>query len=116
MQISKKQTRRRNPAKHKLTVLNQLSKLIPAHLFQQAVEESGLTRKYKFTAWSHLLVMMAAHLTRVASLWDLCANLQFQSAKFSCLRGAYAPARNTLSHANRNRPAQVLVFGVDGAA
>jgi len=55
-----------------------------------------------------MLVMMTAHLTRTASLWDLCANLQFHSAKFSCLRGAFVPARNTLSHANRNRPAQVL--------
>ncbi len=105
---SKSNTRRRNPTKHKLTTLDQLSKLIPGHLFKAALRESGLTRKYKFTVWSHMLTMMFAHLSRTASLWDLCANLLFHTAKFSCIRGAYAPSRNALSNANRKRPALVL--------
>jgi hypothetical protein len=86
--------KRRNPAKHKLTALHQLSKLIPAYLVAQAAKESGLDKKnLKFCPWSHVLSLMFAQLSRTASLWDLCANLRFHAAKFTCIRGAYVPAR-----------------------
>ena len=49
--------------------------------------------------------MLYAQLTHSIGLNDVCDSLSIHSGPLSALRGARAPARNTLSHAGRKRPA-----------
>lgn len=58
-----------------------------------------------FTAWSHVVSMLYAQLTHCIGLNDVCDALSIHSGPLSAIRGAKPPARNTLSHAGRNRPA-----------
>ncbi len=49
--------------------------------------------------------MIYAQLTRCLGLNDVCDSLGLHSGSLSALRGAKAPSRNGLSHANKVRPA-----------
>jgi hypothetical protein len=59
----------------------------------------------KFSAWSHVVAMLYTQLTHCIGLNDLCDSLQLHSGPLSAIRGATAPKRNTLSHANAHRDA-----------
>ncbi len=48
-----------------------------------------------------------AQLTHSIGLNDLCDSLQLHSGPLAGVRGATAPSRNGLSHANRERPAEM---------
>lgn len=50
---------------------------------------------------------MYAHLVHCIGLNDVCDSLQLHSGPLSAIRGAKAPCRNTLSHANRQRDASM---------
>ena len=98
-----------NPARHKLSVLHQLSKLIPADIVRRAAKDSGVDKQARaFTPWSHLLTMLYAQLTKAISLWDIEAMLRHHRSKFNLIRGAHCPAHNTLSNANMKRPADMI--------
>jgi hypothetical protein len=60
-----------------------------------------------FSPWSHTVSLLDAQLTHCLGLNDLCDSLQLHSGPLSTLRGATAPSRNGLSHANRERPARM---------
>jgi hypothetical protein len=60
-----------------------------------------------FSPWSHTVSLLDAQLTHCIGLNDLCDSLQLHSGPLSTLRGATAPSRNGLSHANRERPARM---------
>jgi hypothetical protein len=49
--------------------------------------------------------MLYAQLTHSIGLNDVCDSLNLHSGPLSAIRGATAPARNTLSHAGKKRPA-----------
>lgn len=95
------------PAKHKLTVLNQLCELIPPHLVAKlATKHKVLSRD--FSPWSHVVSLLFGQLTRAIGLNDICDSLGFFRGYLSRIRGATPPKRNTLSNANRNRPAAMM--------
>ena len=97
----------KSPAKHKNTVLNQICDLIPPHL------TTKLARKHKvnsrsFTPWSHVVSLLYGQLTHAIGLNDICDSLRVFGGYLSRIRGAVAPPRNTLSNANRRRPAEMI--------
>jgi len=96
------------PTRSRFNVLRQICNLIPGHEVSQIARETGATDKSRtFSPWSHTVSMLDAQLTHCIGLNDLCDSLQLHSGPLSTLRGATAPSRNGLSHANRERPAQM---------
>jgi hypothetical protein len=58
-----------------------------------------------FSPWSHVVCTLFAQLTNAIGLNDVCDALGLHSGPLSALRGATAPSRNNLSHANKRRDA-----------
>ena len=92
-----------------LRVLAQVCKLIPGHLVVKLSREYGIEKQArKFTAWSHVCSLLYAQLTHSVSLNDVCDGLRHHSTWVARIRSAHAPARNTLSHANRSRDPEMM--------
>lgn len=95
--------------RHQFEVLRQVCNFIPAFLVSKIARETGVDRKARtFSPWSHVVSMIYGQLTHVIGLNDLCDGLQLFSGPLSGIRGAVAPSRNTLSHANRERDAHMV--------
>ena len=58
-----------------------------------------------FSPWSHVVCMLFAQLTHAIGLNDVCDALGLHSGPLSAIRGATAPSRNNLAHANKRRDA-----------
>ena len=98
--------RNSKPTGSKLSVLRQLCNLIPPHLVCKLARETGVDSMARtFSAWSHVVSMLFAQLTHAIGLNDVCDALRLHSGPLSALRGATAPSRNNLSHANKRRDA-----------
>lgn len=94
------------PSRSKFSVLRQLCNWIPTHLVPRLARETGVDRKARtFSPWSHVVALLYAQLTHALGLNDLCDALRLHSGPLSALRGASAPSRNNLSHANKHRDA-----------
>jgi hypothetical protein len=94
------------PAAAKLNLLRQFCNLIPEFLVPQLARATGVQDKARtFSPWSHLVALVYAQLTHSIGLNDVCDALGLHSGPLSSLRGATPPNRNTLSHANKVRPA-----------
>ena len=97
-----------NQRRHNLSVFRQLCNFIPTFLVPQLAAETGVDKLCrKFSAWSHVVAMLYTQLTHCIGLNDLCDSLQWHSGPLSAIRGATAPKRNTLSHANAHRDARL---------
>ena len=97
------------PAKAKLPVLAQVCKLIPTHLTAQLATKYGIDKQARtFSAWSHVVTLLFAQLTHATGLNDVCDALRNHSRWLGSLRGATAPPRNTLSHANKTRDSAMM--------
>jgi len=93
-----------NPSKRKVTVLKQISKLIPRNMIPKLASKHGVDKQSRsFTPWSHVLSLMYAQLSHAMSLNDVCDAISNHSGAFKDIREASLPSRNGLSHANRNR-------------
>ena len=94
------------PTVSKFTVLRQLCNYIPPHLVPKLARETGVEEKTRtFDEWSHIVSLCYAQVTHSIGLNDVCDALQLNSGPLSALRGATAPTRNNLSHANKARDA-----------
>jgi hypothetical protein len=92
------------PTKHNTRTLHQLCNLIPTGMVRSLAKEYGVDKVARdFCPWSHVVSLLFAQLTHSIGLNDVCDTLRNHSANFSAIRGAKAPARNTLSHANMHR-------------
>ena len=99
----------RKPARAKLPVLAQLCKLIPSHLTASLAKKHGIDKQARsFSAWSHVVSLLFAQLTHATGLNDVCDALRNHSRWLGSLRGATAPPRNTLSHANKTRDSTMM--------
>ena len=97
-----------NSTTSKFTVLHQVCNHIPSHAVSEAAREQGSEDHSRtFSHWSHLVSLIHGKLTHAFGLNDICDTLQVQSGPLSTIRGATPPSRNTLSHANRVRPAAI---------
>lgn len=102
----KKQKHKPTPTPSKYSVLRQLCNLIPEHLVPKLARETGVEDKCRtFSAWSHVVTLLYAQLTHAIGLNDVCDALRLSSGPLAALRGATAPSRNNLSHANKQRDA-----------
>lgn len=96
------------PARSKLNILRQLCNFIPAEEVSQVARSSGAEDKARtFSPWSHVVSQLSGQLTHRIGLNDWCDSLQRHSGPLASMRGATAPSRNGLSHANRERPAEM---------
>jgi hypothetical protein len=96
------------PAASKLNLLRQICNFIPDFLTPKLARVTGGQDKARtFSPWSHLVALMYAQLTHSIGLNDVCDGLALHYGPLSSLRGATPPNRNTLSHANKVRPAQM---------
>lgn len=94
------------PTRSQCNILRQICNLIPPHAVAKIARTTGAEAKSRsFDPWSHTVSLLYAQLTHSLGLNDLCDSLQLHSGPLSTLRGATAPSRNGLSHANRERPA-----------
>lgn len=85
-------------------MLRQLVELIPAYLVPQLARQHGIdARARTFSPWSHVVALLYAQFTHALSLNDVCDSLRLWATPLRALRGATAPSRNALSHANKIR-------------
>ena len=95
---------RQKPTRAKFTVLRQICNFIPNHLVPKLARETGVEADARtYTPWSHVLSLLFAQVSHSLGLNDVCDALALHSGPLSAIRGARAPKRNTLSHANRQR-------------
>lgn len=94
------------PNKSNIIILKQICQLIPPHLVNKLAEKHGINPR-KYSAWSHLVTLLFTQLAHSLSLNDICDSLENHSAALGTIRGATAPKRNTLSHANRTRSSEM---------
>ena len=95
-------------SRRKVTVLKQISKLIPRNLVPKLAGKHGVDKQSRtFTPWSHVLTLMYAQLSHALSLNDVCDALRNHSGALKDIREATSPSRNGLSHANRERNADM---------
>jgi hypothetical protein len=81
--------------------LRQICNYIPPHEVAKIARTTGAQDKSRtFDPWSHTVSLLYAQLSHSIGLNDLCDSLQLHSGPLSTLRGASAPSRNGLSHAN----------------
>ena len=96
------------PAVAKLNLLRQICNFIPDFLVPKLARATGVQEKARtFSPWSHLVALLYAQLTHSIGLNDVCDALGLHSGPLSSLRGATPPNRNTLSHANKVRSADM---------
>ena len=101
----KKKTRSQ-PSRSKFSIVRQLCNWIPPHLVPKLARDTGVDQKVRtFSPWSHVVALLYAQLTHAIGLNDVCDALRLHSGPLSALRGATAPSRNNLSHANKRRDA-----------
>jgi len=94
----------KKPTRSKLTVLNQLCKYIPEYLVPKIARKYQINKQARsFTAWSHVVSMLFAQLSHSFGLNDVCDTLKHHQGVLSSIRGAFAPSKNALSHANKIR-------------
>ena len=97
-----------NPSKHKMTVLEQIFKLIPRNLIPKLAREHGVDKRSRaFSPVSHVLALMFGQLSHAIGLNDICDTLRNHKGALSSIREAVPPSRNGFSHANRNRNADM---------
>lgn len=91
---------------HQYCVLRQICNYIPVFLVSRLAHATGVDQKARtFSPWSHVVALLYAQLTHAIGLNDVCDALRLYSGPLSALRGATAPTRNNLSHANKQRDA-----------
>lgn len=97
-----------NPTRSKLNILRQVFNFIPPQMVSQIARDTGVEDKSRtFSPWSHVVSLGYAQLSHSIGLNDLCDSLQLHAGPLASIRGATAPSRNGLSHANRERPAEM---------
>ena len=96
------------PTRSRFNILRQICNLIPEREVSRIARETGVEDQSRtFSPWSHTVSLCNAQLTHCIGLNDLCDSLQLHCGPLSTIRGATAPSRNGLSHANRERPAEM---------
>lgn len=99
-----KKRRHNIPAGHSYTILKQMCNLISPHLVVNLAKEHGVKDQSRaFTPWSHVVTLLYAHLTHAIGLNDVCDALRMNQGSLAVVRGAKAPSKNGLSHANKVR-------------
>jgi len=86
--------------------LRQIVQRIPRWLIEKTANAHGVDAR-KFSATSHFVMLILGHLSRASCLTEICDDADLNRRKLSLVRNATPGRRNTFSHANRTRPAEV---------
>lgn len=96
-------------AKFKYSVLHQICNFIPRNLVPVLAHKHGVDKKSRsYSPWSHVVSMLHAQLAHSLSLNDVADTLKNHNGALSTIRKATPPSRNGLSHANRERNADMI--------
>jgi len=94
----------KQPSQVHRTILRQLVDLIPIHLVPKLARQYGVDAQARtFSPFSHVVALLYVQLSHALSLNDVCDALRLMATPLRALRGASAPSRNALSHANKIR-------------
>ena len=86
--------------------LRQIVQRIPRWLIEKTANAHGVDAR-KLSATSHFVMLILGHLSRASCLTEICDDADLNKRKLSLVRNATPGRRNTFSHANRTRPAEV---------
>jgi len=96
------------PTKHNYSILRQICNLIPRNLVPKLAKKHKVDKQCRsFSAWSHVVTQIYSQHAHSLSLNDVADTLHNHSGALKSIRGATPPSRNALSHANRNRNADM---------
>lgn len=95
-----------NPQKHTMSVLAQIASWIPDRIIENLAEQHKIQTR-SFSATSHVIAMVYAHLAHALSLNDICDSLSNHAGTLEQIRSCTPPSRNGLSHANKTRNADM---------
>jgi hypothetical protein len=96
------------PTRSKFTILKQVVDKIPPYLVNKIARKYGCDKKSRtFSPWSHVVALVYTQLAHSFGLNDVSDSLRNNSGILATLRSATAPSRNGLSHANRERNAEM---------
>lgn len=94
------------PTKHTMSVLAQIASWIPDRIIENIARKHKIQTR-SFSATSHVLTMVYAHLAHALSLNDICDSLSNHAGTLEQIRNCTPPSRNGLSHANKTRNADM---------
>ena len=86
--------------------LRQIVQLIPRWLIEKTANEHDVDAR-RFSATSHFVMLILGHLTHASCLTEICDDASLNKGKLALVRRSTPGKRNTFSHANRTRPAEV---------
>ena len=86
--------------------LRQIVQRIPRWLIEKTARAYDVDAR-KFSPTSHFVMLVLGHLSRASCLTEICDDADLNRRKLSLVRNATPGKRNTFSHANRTRPAEV---------
>lgn len=86
--------------------LRQIVHHIPRWQIAKTANAHGVDAR-KFSATSHFVMLILGHLSRASCLTEICDDASLNEGRLRLVRGATPGKRNTFSHANRTRPAEV---------
>ena len=96
------------PTPSQFNILRQICNLIPPHLVPKLARATKVEDKSRtFKPWSHVVSLLYSQLAHSLGLNDLCDALRLHAGPLASVRGATVPSRNGLSHANRQRSADL---------
>ena len=95
-----------NPHKHTMSVLAQITSWIPDRIIENLAKKHKIHAR-SFSATSHVMAMLYAHLAHALSLNDICDSLINHAGTLAQIRSCTPPSRNGLSHANKTRNADM---------
>ena len=96
------------PTRHKFTILKQVMEKIPSYLVSKVARKYDVDKQCRtYSPWSHVVTMVYAELAHSFGLNDVADSLSHHSGALATVRGATAPSRNGLSHANKVRNADM---------
>ena len=97
-------TKTKTTRKRAYPILQQIVQYLPEWTLEKLANKHGVDAR-SFSATSHVVALMIAHLAHTSSLNETCDVCAMHEKKLRYVRNVTPPHRNTLSNANRTRPA-----------
>ena len=97
-------TKTKTTRKRVYPILQQIVQYLPEWTLEKLANKHGVDAR-SFSATSHVVALMIAHLAHTSSLNETCDVCAMHEKKLRYVRNVTPPHRNTLSNANRARPA-----------
>ena len=97
-------TKTKTTRKRVYPILQQIVQYLPEWTLEKLANKYRIDAR-SFSATSHVVALMVAHLAHTSSLNETCDVCSMHEKKLRYVRNVTPPHRNTLSNANRTRPA-----------